>query len=47
MLYCTICLNQGDMAIQAAWRAQLEKSLWQFGIDQWIAQNEYIYGKTK
>jgi hypothetical protein len=23
------------------------KSLWQYGIDQWIAQNKYIYGKTK
>ena len=23
------------------------KSLWQYGIDQWIARNEYIYGKTK
>ena len=47
MLYCAICLNQGDMAIQAAWRAHLEKSLCQFNIDQWTAQNEYIYGKTK
>ena len=47
MLYCTTCLNQGDMAIQAAWRAHLVKSLWQYSIDQWIAQNEYICGKTK
>ena len=47
MLYCTTCLNQGDIAIQAAWSAHLVKSLWQYGIDQWIAQNEYIYGKTK
>ena len=23
------------------------KSLWQYSIDQWIAQNEYICGKTK
>jgi hypothetical protein len=35
------------MAIQAAWSANLVKSLLQYGIDQWIAQNEYIYGKTK
>ena len=35
------------MAIQSAWRAHLVKSLWQYGIDQWIAQNEYIYCKTK
>ena len=47
MLYCTTCLNQGDIAIQAAWSAHLVKSLWQYRIDQWIAQNEYIYGKTK
>ena len=47
MLYCTTCLNQGDIAIQAAWSAHLVKSLWQYGIDQWIARNEYIYGKTK
>jgi hypothetical protein len=37
MLYCTTCLNQGDMAIQAAWRAHLVKSLWQYRIDQRIA----------
>ena len=47
MLYCTTCLNQGDIAIQAAWSAHLVKSLWQYGIDQWIDQNEFIYGKTK
>ena len=47
MLYCTTCLNQEDMAIQASWSAQLVKSLWQYGIDQWIARNKYIYGKTK
>ena len=37
MLYCTTCLNQGDIAIQAAWSAHLVKSLWQYRIDQWIA----------
>ena len=21
--------------------------MWQYGIDQWIGQNEHIYGKTK
>ena len=47
MLYCTTCLNPGDIAIQAAWSAHLVKSLWQYGIHQWIARNEYIYGKTK
>ena len=40
-------LESRDIAIQAAWSAHLVKSLWQYGIDQWIAQNEYIYGKTK
>ena len=47
MLYCTTCLNQVDIAIQAAWSAHLVKSLWQYRIDQWIAWDEYIYGKTK
>jgi hypothetical protein len=37
MLYCTTCLNQEDMAIQAAWSAHLVKSQWQYRIDQWIA----------
>jgi hypothetical protein len=46
MLYCTTCLNQGD-TIQAAWSAHLVKSLWQYGIEQLIARNKYIYGKTK
>jgi hypothetical protein len=47
MLYCTTCLNQGDIAIQASRSAHLVKSLSQYGIDQWIARKEYIYGKTK
>jgi hypothetical protein len=27
--------------------SSLVKSMWQYGIDQWIGRNEYIYGKTK
>ena len=27
--------------------SSLVNSMWQYGIDQWIGRNEYIYGKTK
>ena len=27
--------------------SSLVKSIWQYGIDQWIGHNEYRYGKTK
>ena len=27
--------------------SSLVNSMWQYGIDQWIGCNEYIYGKTK
>ena len=27
--------------------SSLVKSMWQYGIDQWIGCNKYIYGKTK
>ena len=39
--------DEGDIAMQASWSAHLVKSLWQFRIDQWIARNKNIYGKTK
>jgi hypothetical protein len=46
-LYCISRLHQGDMDIHARWMSSLVKSMWQYGIDQWIGCNEYIYGKTK
>ena len=46
-LYCTSRLGQGDMDTHARWMSSLVKSMWQYGIDQWIGRNEYLYGKTK
>jgi hypothetical protein len=31
----------------ARWMPSLVKSVWQYGIDQWIGHNEYIYGRSK
>ena len=35
------------MDTHTRWMSSLVKSMWQYGIDQWIGHNEYIYGKTK
>ena len=46
-LYCISRLHQGDTDIHARWMSSLVKSMWQYGIDQLIGRNKYIYGKTK
>ena len=46
-LYCISRLHQGDMDLHARWMSGMVKSMRQYGIDQWIGHNEYIYGKTK
>jgi hypothetical protein len=35
------------MDIHARWMSSLVKSVQQYDIDQWMGQNEYIYGKSK
>ena len=47
LLYCTKQLNQGDQQLQDSWTSTLVSGMWQYGIDQWIGRNEFIYGKTK
>ena len=47
LLYCTKQLNQGDQQLQDSWTSTLVSGMWQYGIDQWIGWNEFIYGKTK
>jgi hypothetical protein len=46
-LYCINRLHQGDMKTHVRWMSSQVKSMWQYGIDQWIGYNEYIYGKSK
>jgi hypothetical protein len=46
-LYCTKQLNQGDQQLQDSWTSTLVSGMCQYGIDQWIGWNEFIYGKTK
>ena len=46
-LYCISRLHQGYTDIYASWISVLVKSMWQYGIDQWIGCNKYINGKTK
>ena len=29
------------------WSSNLVRGMWQYGIDQWIGQNEFLYGKTR
>ena len=47
LLYCTKLLNQGDQQLQDSWTSSLVSGMWQYGIDQWIGQNEFIFGITK
>ena len=46
-LYCQERLHQGDTTLHAVWTSNLVSGMWQYGIDQWVGQNEFLYGKTK
>ena len=46
-LYCQERLHQGDSSLRAVWTSNLVSGMWQYGIDQWVGQNEFLYGKTK
>ena len=46
-MYCQERPHQGDTALHAVWTLNLVSGMWQYGIDQWVGQNEYLYGKTK
>ena len=46
-LYCQERLHQGDTKLHAVWTSNLVSGMWQYGIDQWVGQNEFLYGKTK
>jgi hypothetical protein len=46
-LYCQERLHQGDNTLHAVWTLNLVSGMWQYGIDQWVGQNELLYGKTK
>ena len=45
--YCQERLHQGDTNLHAVWTSNLVSGMWQYGIDQWVGQNEFLYGKTK
>jgi hypothetical protein len=45
-LYCQERLYQGD-TLYAVWTSNLVSGMWQYGIDQWVGRNEFLYGKTK
>jgi hypothetical protein len=45
-LYCQERLHQGD-TLHAVWNSNLVSGMWQYGIDQWVGRNEFLYGKTK
>jgi hypothetical protein len=46
-LYCQERLHQGDSTLHAVWTLNLVSGMWQYGIDQWVGWNEFLYGKTK
>ena len=46
-LYCQERLHQGDTTLHAVWTSKLVSGMWQYGIDQWMGQNEFLFGKTK
>ena len=46
-LYCQERLHQGDTTLHAVWTLNLVSGMWQYGIDQWVGQDEFLYGTTK
>ena len=46
-LYCQEQLHQGNLTTHSMWSSNLFQGIWQHGIDQWVDQNEFLYGKTK
>jgi hypothetical protein len=46
-LYCQDRLHQGDTTLHAVWTSNLVSGMWQYGINQWMGWNEFLYGKTK
>jgi hypothetical protein len=46
-LYCQERLYQGDTTLHAVWTLNLVSRIWQYGIDQCVGQNEFLYGTTK
>ena len=44
---CQERLHQGDTTLHVVWTLNLDSGMWQYGIDQWVGQNEFLYGKTK
>ena len=46
-LFCQERLNQDDTTLHAVWTLNLVSGMWHHGIDQWVGQNEFLYGKTK
>jgi hypothetical protein len=46
-LYCQERLHQGDTKLHAVWTLNLVSGIWQYGIDQCVGQNEFLYGKSK
>ena len=46
-MYCQERLHQGDTTLHAVWTLNLASGIWQYGIDQCVGQNEFLYGTTK
>ena len=46
-LYCHEQLHQGNLTTHSMWSSNLVLGMWQYGMDQWVGWNEFLYGKTK
>jgi hypothetical protein len=46
-LYSHVRLHQGDSTLHAVWTLNRVSGMWQYGIDQWVGQNEFHYRITK
>ena len=46
-LYCQEQLHQGNLTTHSMWSSNLVQGMWQYGVDQWIGRNEFLYEKTK
>ena len=46
-LYCQEQLHQGNLTTHSMWSSNLVQGMWQFGTDQWVGWNDFLYEKTK
>ena len=45
--YCQEQLHQGNLITHSMWSSNIVQGMWQYGMNHWVGQNEFLYGKSK